>query len=80
VNDTVNGQIVNGVPMAPGTYGSSASGAANPGLAGVANPDDVFSGPGMLTVTSLAVVPEPGTLGLAGALLGGAALRRRRRR
>jgi autotransporter-associated beta strand protein len=77
VNDTVSGLIVNGVPMAPGVYGSTASGAANPGLA---NPDDVFSGAGTLTVTSLAVVPEPGALGLAAVVLGGAFTGRRRRR
>ena len=80
MNDIVNGLIVNGVPMAPGTYGSTASGANNPGLVGVANPDDVFSGTGVLNVQNLAVVPEPGTLGLAGVAVGGMLIRRRRRR
>ena len=77
VSDNVNGLIINGVPMAIGTYGSTASGAANPGLA---NPNDIFSGTGMLNVTALAVVPEPGTLGLAGIAVGGLLAGRRRKR
>lgn len=77
VVDTINGLILNGVPVQPGTYGSSTSGAANTGLA---NPDDFFSGPGTLNVTNLAVVPEPGTLGLAGIAIGGLLAGRRRRR
>ena len=77
VVDTINGLILNGVPVQPGTYGSSTSGAANTGLP---NPDDFFSGPGTLNVTNLAVVPEPGTLGLAGIAIGGLLGGRRRRR
>jgi autotransporter-associated beta strand protein len=77
VTDLINGLILNGVPMQPGTYGSTASGATNTGLP---NPDDFFSGPGVLNVQNLAVVPEPGTLGLAGIALGGMLVGRRRRR
>lgn len=77
VVDTINGLILNGVPMQPGSYGSSASGAQNLGLS---NPDDFFSGPGQLDVRNLAVVPEPGTLGLAGIAIGGMLVGRRRRR
>jgi MYXO-CTERM domain-containing protein len=73
VNDTVNTLVINGITMAPGVYGSTTSGAANPGLA---NPNDIFSGTGQLTVTA----PEPGTAGIAVvAGLGLLAQRRRRR-
>lgn len=80
VNDTVNVLFVNGVAMNPGVYGSSASGAANPGLAaasGLTGPDDVFSGTGVLTVLS---IPEPGTAGLLGVAAAGLLARRRRAR
>jgi autotransporter-associated beta strand protein len=77
VNDVVNNLFVNGVAVTPGTYGSTASGAANAGLAatGVTNPDEVFSGAGVLTVLS---VPEPGSAGLIGAAAAGLLARRRR--
>jgi fibronectin-binding autotransporter adhesin len=77
VNDVVNMLFVNGVAMTPGTYGSTASGATNPGfaLSGVASPDEVFSGTGVLTVLT---IPEPGSVGLLGAVAGLLAARRRR--
>jgi hypothetical protein len=73
VNDTLATLIINGTPLGPGTFGSSASGAANPGLA---NPDDIFGGTGILTVTA----PEPGTLGVASIAFAGMLTRRRGRR
>lgn len=73
VNDTLASLVVNGNPLGPGTFGSTASGAANPGLA---NPDDIFGGTGILTVTA----PEPGTLGIGGILVCGVLARRRGRR
>jgi len=72
VNDLLSALTINGVSLLPGTYGSSVSGAAN---AGLANPDEVFSGQGILTV----LVPEPGSLALLGAAGAGLLGRRRRR-
>jgi hypothetical protein len=58
INETVGGLMVGGVEgvggtiLGPGTYGSSASGAPNPGLA---NPDEYFSGAGTVTVVPAGV-------------------------
>jgi MYXO-CTERM domain-containing protein len=77
--DTLATLTINGIPVGPGEYGASGTGAANNAdlvLLGI-NPDDIFSGTGTLTTTS--AVPEPGALGaLAVAALG--MLRRRRAR
>ncbi len=73
VNDTVTAFFVNNVLLQPGVYGSSASLAANPGLA---NPNDIFSGTGQLTVTA----PEPGSVTVLAAIGIGMLAGRRRRR
>jgi fibronectin-binding autotransporter adhesin len=56
VNETVGGLVLGGVSQAPGTYGSSTSGATFQN-------DEYFSGPGTINVVG---VPEPGTMALAG--------------
>lgn len=70
--DIIGGLTLNGVPFGPGTYGSIASGAANPGLG---NPNDFFAGGGTLTI-----VPEPGAACVIGVVLAGLCARRRRGR
>jgi autotransporter-associated beta strand protein len=53
LNDTIAGLILAGNTLGNGTYGSSTSGAANPGLAGLGlNPNEFFSGNGIVTVVS----------------------------
>ncbi len=57
-NDTVGGLMVGGINgvggtvLSSGVYGSTASGAANPGLA---NPDEYFAGAGTITVAPVGV-------------------------
>jgi autotransporter-associated beta strand protein len=69
-NQTVGGLVLGGVPQAPGTYGSSTSGATF-------QFNEYFSGNGIVTVTG---VPEPGTMALAGFAGAGLALKLIRRR
>ena len=70
VNEVVGGLVLGGVSQAPGTYGSTASGAQFQN-------DEFFSGTGTVTVIS---VPEPGTMALAGVAAVGLAGRFFRRR
>lgn len=77
VNDSIAALVLNGVTFSsPGTtYGSTASGAQNTGLAAAGlNPDDFFSGAGVVTV------PEPASAGLVGMAAVGLLARRRRAR
>ncbi len=70
IDEVVGTLILNGVNEAPGTYGSSTSGAAN-------QFDEFFNGNGIITV-----VPEPSVYGMlamgAGLLMGANRFRRRR--
>jgi autotransporter-associated beta strand protein len=69
VNETVGGLVLGGVAQtAPGTYGSSASGAT------FVN-DEYFSGPGVITLA----IPEPAALSLLALAAGVRAGRRRRK-
>jgi hypothetical protein len=69
INETVAGLVLNGVPQAFGTYGSTASAATNQN-------DTFFSGTGIITV---APVPEPsGILLMCGVVAGGLGWLRRR--
>lgn len=68
--DTVNGLTINGVGMETGTWGAMESGADHESA--------LFTGTGLLQVTS--VVPEPSTIALVVAGLGAVGLGLRRRR
>ena len=52
VNETVGGLVLDGKPQPEGTYGSNTSAAAH-------RLDNYFTGPGILTVTSQKIAPEP---------------------
>jgi autotransporter-associated beta strand protein len=49
INEVVGGLMLGGVIYGPGTYGSSTS-SQTPANAGLANPDEYFSGDGIITV------------------------------
>jgi autotransporter-associated beta strand protein len=56
INDTIAGLILAGNTLGAGTFGSTSSAATNPGLAGLGlNPNDFFSGTGIVTVVPLGV-------------------------
>ncbi len=85
INEVIASLVLAGNTLGAGQYGSTASGALNPGLTGLGlNPDEFFAGMGVLTVSGVAAgldagtVPEPSTALLLAVGLAGISLRRRR--
>ncbi len=85
INEVIASLVLAGNTLGAGQYGSTASGAPNPGLAGLGlSPDEFFAGMGRLTVSGVAAgldtgtVPEPSAALLLAMGLAGISLRRRR--